>query len=181
MPVRWQRPIRSATGACVFSTTLPISVEKSHKQAVRKWAGRLRARFPGEQWRNRNACAGVSRHEVLRVVDVEWCHEIRPCKDIGRPAARRNASAAERNAGPGIAAPCSAKRAHTTSAHACGLPRRTPPASCVWRTSRRSCRFTLHCPTAQPPALPSHKARLGLGSVSSRTRRGCSPGSRAGP
>jgi hypothetical protein len=154
-------------------------VGKAHKRAAQKQAGKLRARFLGEQWKNRNARAGVPRHEVLRVTDVEWCHEIRPSKDIARPAARRNASAAERNAGPGIAAPCFAKRARATSIHAC--PRHTPPTSCVWRASPWPRRFTLRCPTLQPPAPPSHDARLGLGSVSSRTRRGCSPGSRAGP
>jgi hypothetical protein len=157
------------------------SVNNSNKQAVRKCAASFvqasEASNGGTEMRVPE-CRGT---RFCEFADVDWCHENRPWMDIARPAARRNASAAAPKAGPGITAPCYAKRAGATSAHACGLPRRTPPASCVWRTSRRSCRFTLHCPTAQPPAPPTHKARLGLGSVSSRTRRGCSPGSRAGP
>ena len=88
----------------------------SRKQAVQEWEDKLRTSFSGEQWENRSARTGVSRHEVLRVADVVWCYEIRPCVEIGRPAARQNASAAARKAGPGIAAPCFAKRARATSA-----------------------------------------------------------------
>ena len=59
----------------------------------------------GKRSENKRARAGVARHEVLRVADVGWCHEIRPCADIGRQAARRNARAAARKTNPGIAAP----------------------------------------------------------------------------
>jgi hypothetical protein len=50
-----------------FFHTLPVSVDKSNKQAVWKWAGKLRAGLTGEQWKNRNARAGVSRHEVFEL------------------------------------------------------------------------------------------------------------------
>jgi hypothetical protein len=82
------------------------------RQAPRKLASK--------RWENKGARAGVARHEGLARTDVGWCHEIQPCEDIGRQAARRNANAAARKTSPGIAALacayCSTKRASASCA-----------------------------------------------------------------
>ena len=61
-------------------------------------------KLASKRWENKGARAGVARHEGFARADVGWCHEIRPCVDIGRQAARRNASAAARKTNPAIAA-----------------------------------------------------------------------------
>jgi len=61
-------------------------------------------KLASKRWENKGASAGVARHEGLARADVGWCHEIQPCEDIGRQAARRNANAAARKTSPGIAA-----------------------------------------------------------------------------
>ena len=151
-----------------LSTILPIIVDTSHKHAVQggeaSSAQAVRAKVAEQRGTGRSVAApGFAR------ADVGSCHEIGPCVDIGRPAARTN---------PAIATPARVRRtvppgqAHLAR-HACGLPHRTAQAWRVWRTCSWPGRSTPRRPakTAQTPPVV-HKASIGNISIGQRFSHG---------
>ena len=135
-----------------FSTTLPIIVDKPHRHAVQDGEASSAQAAQASNGEQRCTCRSIAARGFARA-DVGSCHEIRPCVDIGRQAARRNASAVARKTAPGIAAPAGVPR--TVPPRQAHLPHRTPPASRVWRTCPWPGRSTPRRPakTAQPPAV----------------------------
>ena len=119
-----------------FSTTLPIIVDAPAQSGRAGVEGKVRTSSPVRMGEQRCACRSVAARGFARA-DVGWCYEICLCVDICQRAARRNASAAARKTGPGIAAPAGVPRTVPPNGqvhlarHACRVPRRTPPASRV--------------------------------------------------
>jgi hypothetical protein len=164
MTIRW----RELNG----NTTIPCSFPQLYgnrwrtTQSGRAGAARQGPRkLLGEGSKNRDARAGTIAAPGFVRANVGMCYEICLCVDICRRAARRNASAAARKTGPGIAARAVPRpdppnrRVHLPnrqahlSRHARDLPHRTPPPSRVWRTGPWSRSTPRPAKTAQPPPV----------------------------
>ena len=155
----------------------------------RRGGGQAPRKLFRRRWKNKEGtCRSVAARGFARE-DVGSCHEIRLCVDIGRPAARRNASAAARKTDPGIAAPCSAKA--SASSAPC-LRSSALDAGSVSRLANMSLARAFHTsPPSQNGTTAAcrtrrHRTRhaleiYGLGSAYRTVRAGLSCGGRIGP